>query len=295
MDNRLTCTSVTGVKGGESFLITSKESAVLVETGFGCSADKTVSNLKRELDGRKLDHILLTHSHYDHAGGTPAIKAAFPEATIVASETCAYVFTRPGALATIRKMDLSAAEMAGLKDPGPDLTPELSVDLIRNVGDEIKTQDLTIKVISGLGHTRCCQSYFFEEDSLLVATESSGCQVATSFQAAFLVSYKEALLTIEMIRQLAPRYILSPHYRVLTESESAEYPNKAKKEATETADFILSRHKAGASFDEIYSDFVEKYYNQTIRSSGYQPRFAFEVNAKALIPRLIEEMAGDYS
>jgi len=291
MDNRLSVHPVAGSRGGESFLVTSRKSAILVETGYSFSSGRLVDNIRSVLGDRKLDYILLTHSHYDHAGGTPTVKEAFPDAVIAASEICAHVFTKPGALAAMHEMNTSAAMVAGLDNGGPDLTSRLAVDLICAEGDTIKTSDLSIRVMKAKGHTRCCLSYYFEDDSLYIANESAGCQVGPTFQAAFLVSYKDALATIESIKKLAPKYILSPHYKVLSETESAEYPVIAEEVATEAAEFVLSRHRAGQSFEEIYEAFFKRYFTQAIQATGLQPQAAFEANAQAMIPRLIAEMS----
>ena len=291
MNNKLTVTPVTGMTGGESFLVTSDGSAVLVETGYSCSSGLLEENIRKALDGRPLDYILLTHSHYDHAGGTPRIKAAWPDAKVVATVACANVFTRPGALNAMREMEINAAEVNGFTDPGPDMTSKLAVDITCTDGDVIRTGDLSIRVVYAPGHTRCCTSYLFEEDSLMVATESTGIDVDGEIQPTFMVSYKDALDTIDSLERIAPKYILLPHFRILNENESERFPAKAKKAAIECADFVMSRHEAGLSLDDIFGQFVEHYYNEHINTLTLRyPLAAFVTNMKVMIPRLIAEL-----
>jgi len=56
--------------------------AYIVDTGPACSADRLLAELRRR-DVTRLDWILLTHIHLDHAGAAGHVAAAFPEARVV--------------------------------------------------------------------------------------------------------------------------------------------------------------------------------------------------------------------
>jgi len=58
------------------YLITGERTA-LIDSGLGFQADDTREILKRMLNGRKLDILILTHRHYDHVGGANAIIREF--------------------------------------------------------------------------------------------------------------------------------------------------------------------------------------------------------------------------
>ncbi len=58
----------TGV--GNAHLITTSEGNVLFDTGLVTQVPKQIKALEPHLDGQKLTHIILSHSHADHAGGT---------------------------------------------------------------------------------------------------------------------------------------------------------------------------------------------------------------------------------
>lgn len=57
--------------------LVSGSKTVLIDAGTGFQADETVSHIKRMLNGRKLDMLILTHRHYDHVGGAAAIIKEF--------------------------------------------------------------------------------------------------------------------------------------------------------------------------------------------------------------------------
>jgi glyoxylase-like metal-dependent hydrolase (beta-lactamase superfamily II) len=282
---------VSGCPGGTSYLLITRESAFLCDTGFSFSARDTAENIRAALAGAGrvgLSYILLTHSHFDHAAGTPVIARAFSGAKIVASHYAAEVFTRPGAKRAIAEMDAAAARNAG-REAGPDTTSGLRVDIQVGDGDIIRTPDETIRVYDTPGHTNCSVSYYFEEEDLLVTSESSGFQFGDIVWPAFLTSYRDSLESIELIGRLAPAHLLLPHAGLIAGDTAKAYPAAIREESKAKADFILSRHRAGMSEDDIVKEFITEYYDGLIKDTGLQPRESFEANAYALVPRLIAE------
>ena len=87
---------VTAGRGGEAILILGEERTALLDCGMAYCGSRMVENLKKELAGRKLDYVLLSHSHYDHIGALPYVKKAYPEAVTLGAEHARDVFLRPG-------------------------------------------------------------------------------------------------------------------------------------------------------------------------------------------------------
>ena len=59
------------------YLILGADRTALIDTGTGFAVNATVDSLKKHLDGRSLDYIILTHRHYDHVGGLRGILKEF--------------------------------------------------------------------------------------------------------------------------------------------------------------------------------------------------------------------------
>ena len=68
---------------------------------------------KIEEESHDADIIFCTHSHYDHASGTPYCREKWPEVKVYAAAYAKRVFERAGALKTIREMNDNAAAVYG--------------------------------------------------------------------------------------------------------------------------------------------------------------------------------------
>ena len=80
----LTITDVRAHPGDSAFLLDDGQTAILYDTGFAFTGYAVADNIRKALGDRPLDYIFLTHSHYDHALGTPYICARYPSAKVVA-------------------------------------------------------------------------------------------------------------------------------------------------------------------------------------------------------------------
>ena len=84
-EKAMTVIDVSGCGSGAVFLIKGKAN-LLFEAGMAYAADQMVENIKRELGDAELDAVLLSHSHYDHVAGLPAVRKAWPGVKTYASE-----------------------------------------------------------------------------------------------------------------------------------------------------------------------------------------------------------------
>ncbi len=66
------------------FLVYTSDAALLIDTGYKGMGDQVARALKRcDLSSESLKLILLTHTHFDHAGGAAELKSMYPSAQLV--------------------------------------------------------------------------------------------------------------------------------------------------------------------------------------------------------------------
>lgn len=272
---------VTADKGGECFLIKGSEKTAIVDTGAVYCASATIANLEKELDGRPLDYILATHTHFDHIGAGPIIKAHWPNAKIVAGKHAANILTRPNARALIKKLALQAQTMFDKEGKYPvneyneDL---LTCDIGLEEGDTISLGDLSVKVIEGKGHTRCSVGYYIKELDFVYTSESVGILRNNGYMfACFVSSYSDAVESIKKFKALGAHYFIVPHYSsIISIDDMPNFYDDALRLTHELKDKVLMYYDQGHNLEEITDLIVDEVEDYLVK--GIQPREAFALN-----------------
>jgi len=286
---KLKIIQVGGVFGGECFLLISPETSFLADSGFAFSSEKMTERVKKELGDRDLDYILLTHSHFDHAGGSAAAADAYPNVKIAAHERAAKVFEKESARKVMKDMDAIAA-MQNEMSPKPEYFDRIRANLPVTFGTILRTADEEVHVLEGTGHTWDAIGFWFPEEGLLVSNESAcilidGC--GDTPIPEFIVSYHGALATIDRFAALNPRHLLVPHFGVVSGDAAGKFLAAARRACEEVADLVLSQYELGLDTEEIAREISRRYH--TNEHKEFQSDEAYIVNMRAMIPRLIDE------
>ena len=287
----LNITNVGAFTGGDAFLIESPDGKnAIVDAGYACGAAITVEKIRKALNGRPLDYILLTHSHYDHTSASPALAEAWPGAQIVASEYAAYVFTRPGARREMRRLNESAAEQWEVA-PNGELIDRLHVDRTVADGDVLDLGSYTLRVLAAPGHTRDTIGFWSEEEKLLIGNETygtfSGCG---HVMPAYLVGYQMTIDSIDRAAALGARTIIIPHWGVITGETCDGFFAEARHYAESTRNLIVNGWREGLSRAQLVDRYRSEYYVGC--QMLYQPEPAFMTNANHIVNMILRECCG---
>ena len=279
--------NVTGGQGGNAFLLLGEEKAALIDCGMAYCAPNLISNIKKMLNKRMLNYILISHSHYDHVGGVPYLKREWPDSKVLGADHAKQVLNKTSALKTIRKLSRQAAVFFGaddLKEYDDDL---LKVDNSIYDGNILDLGGLQIKVIKTQGHTKCSLSFLVNNETLF-ASESTGCMSKSGkIYSAFITSCSDAINSIHICREMNPRYIISPHFGLVSEDDMSHYWEKCILAVKETKEFILWLSKRGDNEEEILTKYEKMFRDDQSRSE--QPPSAFRLNNQNMIKTVLRE------
>lgn len=285
--SKLKITNCLGSVGGDCFLIRAKGANILVDSGFAFCAREMTAKVKAELKGEKLDYILLTHSHYDHAMGIPVLRREYPGMKVIGSEYCSYILTKPTARVRMQEMDCKAAKAYGKKE-SEDFTNELFCDITLKDGEEILLGEEKVVAAAFPGHTKCCMGFYFEKEKLLVSCETLG--IYANNMKVFpgcLIGYQITLDSIEKALSLGAEEILIPHSGILYGEHIKAYLDESKRVTQECRELIVNAHNEGKDFDGIVEAYKKQYYSESISKS--YPEHAMMANLSAQIPMFINE------
>lgn len=280
---------VTSGSGGESILVFGSEKTLLYDCGMAYCGEYTVQNIREKLAGKNrdsLDYIILSHSHYDHIGGLPYIRKAFPNAQVLGSAKTARIFAKPSAKTLMKELGMSARELYMPDSKDEILVDGIAVDVILEDGDEISLGDITVKAIETKGHTDCSMSYAFEPAKLLFSSESTGMLEGKQYvHTPFLKSVSDAIKSRKKCMEYGAKYICLPHFGMIPEDFNDKYWQMLEKETDAKTCFIRGMYEEGLDEDSMLEKYVERYWDPAIEE--VQPVDAFMINSRAIIKAFI--------
>lgn len=283
---------VTGGKGGESFLILGSEKTAVIDTGAAYCASVLIDNIEKELNGRTLDYIFITHSHFDHVGAVANLKAHWPDAKVVGGTHAADILARPNARKLIRKLSEGAQQLFDPEGKFPPVEYDndlLVCDISLKEGDTVSLGDITVRVLDATGHTRCSVAFYLEELDVNFMSESVGVLLKSGDHfPSYVTSYSNAIDTIEKFRKLNARYFVVPHStEIMDIKEMPGFYDTAVRVAREQKDKILRLHDEGMDNDAITNAIVKEMSPILLKNN--QTEEAFTLNMTNTVKTVIRD------
>lgn len=281
---------VTGGPGGEAILILGSEKTALYDCGMACFADNLIENLKTVLnaEGKNLDYILLSHTHYDHIGALPYVLQVWPEAQVCGLQKAKEVFAHPNARATMERLGNNAKALYGVE--GIEITAAgMRVDRVLADGDSISLGAETITAYETKGHTDCSASYLLSPEKILFTSESTGMQVTSMLvQTSPLKSYDDCFTSAARLKTFDVNDLILPHYGRLPSFRNQTYFDDFIKEAELEQHMLEEAIRQGLSDDELLQLHMRRYWSE--KRNKAQPFAAYALNTQIIIRQLRKKL-----
>jgi len=279
-------TDVRDLPGDSAFLLDNGRITILCDTGYAFTGARVAENIRRVLGDRPLDYIFLTHSHYDHAAGSPYIRRAYPGVTVAAGAYAAGIFAKPTARAVMRDLDRKCAAAHGIFDY-EDQIDALSADLALSDGDEIPGTGFC--AVSLPGHTRCSFGFYDAENRFLISPETLGVLYGdNTYIPAYLVGYRMTLDAFARAKTFDIGTMLLPHRGLVDGIRAAEFLRCSEQAARDTADYFLGLMRQGLSDDAILARYTDAVYTDDVQKT--YPPDAFRLNSSIMIALVRREV-----
>jgi len=279
-------------KTSEGNLLIGENYTALFDCGMAHCADSTIQNVKNALQGRPLDYLFITHTHYDHIGALPFFRKEWPLLRLVTSQKGADVLLKDTPRRVIRELSIVAANENNVKFDASYSDDAFHADDIVKDGDIIPLGGFSVEILETPGHTRDTLSFFIPELEMLIASESSGFLLpGDTVYPTYLTSFNDAVSSIEKCRRMPYKLLSLPHQGIAPEKDVNGFFDKALEITTGCRDFILSMNEKKLDRETMIDMFYKKYGNEKLFS--YQPREAFFTNARATIVCTLREFASN--
>ncbi len=247
-----------GTPAFPAFLSTGKV-GMIIEGGTGPTFEMIVQQIKSlDVDMKRIEYVLLTHTHADHIGALPHLKRRWPHLKVVASAPGAKILNTRELYNEFLLVDLGIAQLMRAKSEIDEIPPtpedyQFEVDLLVKGGDTIDLGNgITWEIIDTPGHSLCHISAYEKTEKTVMVGDATGFYVPEKdlFWPNYFLSLKGYL---ESIRKLAAfpaeRAVLS--HNAVVEGDVRHYFEKAVTATRKYHENIMEQLNRGNSAESI--------------------------------------------
>jgi len=167
-----------GIKESSVYILKGKDEYAFLGGGMVHIVPEIIEQLKKfKIEEKKIQQIIILHSHFDHCGVVPFFKRRWPWAKITASQRAKELLAAPNVIETIEFMNQALLKEKGQEDQAKDLGLEftgINVEEVVKDDDIISCGDLTIEIIEVPGHSSCSIAAYVSEEKAMFASDAGG-------------------------------------------------------------------------------------------------------------------------
>jgi glyoxylase-like metal-dependent hydrolase (beta-lactamase superfamily II) len=254
-DPRIIDTRMHGLDGITGAFVVRGEKTALVETGPKTSVEHVLAGL-RDAGIDRIDWIVVTHIHLDHAGAAGTLVQHFPEATVAVHAIGAPHLKEPAKLwsSASRIYGDAMEEMWGGIDP----IPEEKIRALED-GDKIDLGGRSLQAVETPGHAYHHHAYLDDATGILFAGDALGVrlpEVGVMRPATPPPEWHvaKAVSSIERIKEIGPEAVwlthFGPHYRGANTTSVAETCDRAIAAIRQWEEWVKRARAESTDLDE---------------------------------------------
>ncbi len=265
-----------------NYLVHGVKESALLDTGMALDAGDLYLQIREHLkDTDRLRWILLSHSHYDHLGGTPFLIKQFPQIKTAAHPQVDEILSKSSAINLIQRLN---AEYEALRKMKSDFEfSAFRIDHFLKHNEIIDLGNVSIQVIYTPGHTRGCVSFYILPDRALFGSDVIGAPSPSGYiQTAFLSDYNQYLNSLLELQKLEIEFLCLPHGGVIQGATAAKEFLQKSIDQTISLRERITRYLLDLDYsvDAVTQKIIDEDYQ---KYQVEQPVQAFRLNTLAMV------------
>lgn len=275
------------VKGEKNFLIDA--GAAAKAPGFYERIDKVLAETSGR-ENEKIDTLILTHSHWDHTGGSFYLQQKY-DFNVIASRRTVHLLQKKKVVAVIDQMNQEFKKLM-------NLTSDTRFDMLKNLepvneGDSIQISSGSyFEVIEVPGHTKCSIAFLLHPGKILFPGDAVGLMESDgTIRPVFFSSYTEYENSLKRIINLDAAVLAFPHNRFIKGKEKVqEYLEKSLARTLNVKEKIVKFLEK----DQDIARAAEALYEQEFPEISFMgPREVVMVNLEPMVKSVSREFPKD--
>jgi glyoxylase-like metal-dependent hydrolase (beta-lactamase superfamily II) len=192
---------------------------------------------KFNIEEKKINRIVILHSHFDHCGIVPFYKKQWPWARISASPRAKELLTKPEVVKNISSLNQLLLGEYGLEKLAGKMGIEfdrIHVDDVVKEGDVLVCDDLSMEVIDVPGHSSCSIAVYVPQEKAMFASDAGGIPFGDQIFTAANSNFDKYLESLQKMAGYDIRIYLAEHYGARTGDDGRHFLKKSMAAAKET-------------------------------------------------------------
>ena len=220
------------------YLLKGRREYALLGGGAAFIVPEVNHQLKKfNIEEKKINRIVILHSHFDHCGIVPFFKKRWPWAKISASPRAKELLTRPEVVKNISSLNQLLLGEYGLEKLAGKMGIEfdrIHVDDVVKEGDVLVCDDLSMEVIDVPGHSSCSIAVYVPQEKAMFASDAGGIPFGDQIFTAANSNFDNYLESLQKMAGYDIRIYLAEHYGARTGDDGRHFLKKSMAAAKET-------------------------------------------------------------
>ncbi len=228
------------------FILQGTKKRALIDTSGPVEAERFAKKIKK-LDLTP-DILILTHSHWDHAGGTTVFQNEFPNIEVFAAKPA------------IESLKNNSKYNESFSDVITDLEPVENITPVKE-GDVIDLGEMELLIYETPGHTNCSISVLDQKNMILYIGDALGYLWEKFIFPPIMppeFSQEKLLSTFNKVKKIDYSAIAWAHYGLLTEDAAEILPTYSKFCYIFWRDFFISLLEKNHITEDVVNSFIDR-------------------------------------
>ena len=243
------------------FLLEGSSGSMIINGGLSYIVPDLLKQFEEfHIDEKKINKLLILHSHFDHVGIVPFFKERYPNLTVYASRRAQEILHNPKAIGSINRSSRYATKKVGLTElystHNLDWPADMPIEALSE-GDRIDLGDIELDIFETPGHSSCCISAYAPQLKALFPTDAGGVPCKQRINVYGTYNYTKFQQSLEKLKGLDVEYLCADHYGYVTGLEAKGFIRQAIALAHERRALMMETYQKTGNINAAAKELAE--------------------------------------